>query len=172
MWDSQEKTYSPSVSHSFSLPTHSDAAIWFRHPKDNSGVIATTARCCARQPGHSIPSSRHFQNRPSWCWQSGVGYRTAATLGICVTLQQGLFPGGSGPQYPPRHWCLLPCNLCLPSTLHPCTGAFSKSQPCLQETHVPPLFNLQPLEGNPVLQVRSALALIHWAAGKCLNPRN
>lgn len=60
MWDSQQKTHGPSMSHSFSLHTHSDAAICFRHPKDNSDVIATTAQRCARQPGHSIPSRRHF----------------------------------------------------------------------------------------------------------------
>lgn len=156
------------MSHSFSLPTHSDAAICFRHPKDDSGVIATTAQCCARQPGHGIPSHRHFQ-KPALLvlairhWASHCSYPG-------ITLQLVLFLGGSASQYSPWHWCLLPCNLLLPSTLHPCPGAFSKSQPHLQEACIPPLFNLQPLEGNPVLQVRSALALIHWAVGKFLNP--
>lgn len=94
MWDSQEKTHSPSMSHSFSLHTHSDAAICFRHPKDNSGVIAITAQCCARQPGHSIPSHRHFQKSAllvlairhwvSYCSYSGHLHHTAT----------GALPGG------------------------------------------------------------------------------
>lgn len=148
--DSQEKTHSPSPSSRFSSPTCSDAAICFRHPEGDAEEShwcdshSNMTLCQAAQPQHpqqqALPKTsllvlavRHRVSRHGY--PGHVHHASAGTL--------------SGPWHSP--WLAL------------CTAAGTPGQEHLpHHNHVCKkhasllLFKLQPLEGNPVLRVRSA----------------
>lgn len=116
--------------------------------KSPTAAIVTTARYCAKQPGHSIPSARVSKTSPA-------GAESQA-LGVVPWPPQASAPrcsrGALSPAIPHR------TAGCSPAAFWLVAGQehLAHRNPVCK-THASLLvFRLQPLEGNPALRARSA----------------